>query len=145
MVNITNIRLYLDFALDESYTPTRIAFLAGTSYYDLIAFAELTFEQPRGWIDLDLTGVGGGRDGNVLRAFVVQMKVLENHQNGKDSHVRGLKIYAQEEYTRAADARRRTLWEHDAKEAAITSLGDEDDDGDDGLLEPGWLANPVLR
>jgi anaphase-promoting complex subunit 10 len=32
-----------------------------------------------------------------LRAFLVQIKVLENHQNGKDTHIRGLKIYAKDE------------------------------------------------
>lgn len=42
-------------------------------------------------------GVGGGCDGNTLRAFLVQIKVVENHQNGKDTHVRGLRIYARDE------------------------------------------------
>jgi len=27
----------------------------------------------------------------------VQVKVLENHQNGKDTHIRGLKIYSRDE------------------------------------------------
>ncbi|KAI9789559.1 MAG: anaphase promoting complex subunit doc1 [Peltula sp. TS41687] len=138
MVSITNIRIYLDFVLDESYTPTRITFLAGTSHHDLIAFAELAFEQPKGWIDVDLTGVGGGRDGNTLRAHLVQMKILENHQNGKDTHVRGLRIYAREEGAR----RRKTQAAGVGEEMGIGGgFLDEVVDG----LDDGWMAEPVLR
>ena len=31
-------RVYLDFALDESYTPTRMQFWGGTGMYDLVSF-----------------------------------------------------------------------------------------------------------
>lgn len=68
--------------------------LGGTGYHDLTQFANLEFNQPKGWIDVDLKGVGGGADGNTLRAFLIQVKVVENHQNGKDTHLRGMKIYA---------------------------------------------------
>ena len=97
MVNIVAIRMYLDFAQDESYTPTRLLLLAGTGYHDLIPFQTLAFEQPKGWIDVDLSGVGGGKNRDELRCFLLQVKVLENHQNGKDTHIRGLKIYARDD------------------------------------------------
>lgn len=32
----------------------------------------------------------------VLRAHLVQIKILENHQNGKDTHLRGLQIFAKD-------------------------------------------------
>jgi anaphase-promoting complex subunit 10 len=96
-VCILSIRIYLDFEADESYTPTRITLLAGTGYHDLLPFSSLEFTQPKGWIDVPLEGAGGGPDGNTLRAFLVQVKIVENHQNGKDTHVRGLKIYARDE------------------------------------------------
>ncbi|KAB8300561.1 hypothetical protein EYC80_000719 [Monilinia laxa] len=94
---IRAIRIFLDFEADESYTPTRIQLLGGTGYHDLIPFSDLSFVQPKGWIDVNLDHVGGGSDGKTLRAFIVQVKVLENHQNGKDTHVRGLKIYSHDE------------------------------------------------
>lgn len=97
LVQIRSVRLFLDFEADESYTPTRITLLAGTGYHDLLPFSSLEFAQPKGWIDVPLEGVGGGPDGNTLRAFLVQVKVVENHQNGKDTHLRGLKIYAHDE------------------------------------------------
>lgn len=92
-MKIRAIRMYLDFETDESYTPTRIQFLGGTGYHDLTPFANLTFQQPKGWIDVDLKRVGGGPDGNTLRVFLIRVKILENHQNGKDTHIRGMKIY----------------------------------------------------
>ncbi|KAI9808493.1 MAG: anaphase promoting complex subunit doc1 [Phylliscum demangeonii] len=97
MVSISHIRIYLDVVLDESYTPTRISFLAGTSPHDLIEFVQLALEHPKGWIDVGLAGVGGGPDGNTLRAHLVQLRIAENHQNGKDTHLRGLQIYARED------------------------------------------------
>ncbi len=72
-------------------------FLAGMSMYDLTEFAEWVGEEPKGWVDVPLEGVGGGDDGNVLRAMVVQIRVCENHQNGKDTHVRGVQVFAMDE------------------------------------------------
>lgn len=138
MVSITNIRLYLDFAADESYTPTRLSFLAGTGHHDLIEFTELAFEKPKGWIDVELTGVGGGPDGNTLRAHLVQLKISENHQNGKDTHVRGLKIFARDDSARVRLPERtsRRTGPHQEQRRNV-----EDEDP----AEPSWLAEPVLR
>lgn len=97
LVHIVKLRVYLDFTLDESYTPTRMLFLAGMGMYDLTEFAEWIGEEPKGWVDVPLEGVGGGDDGNVLRAMVVQIRVCENHQNGKDTHVRGVQVFAMDE------------------------------------------------
>lgn len=72
-------------------------FLAGMGMYDLTEFAEWVGEEPKGWVDVPLEGVGGGEDGNVLRAMVVQIRVCENHQNGKDTHVRGVQVFAMDE------------------------------------------------
>lgn len=47
-----------------------------------------------GWQHVPLAGVGGEPDGNTLVSWVLQMQILENHQNGKDTHLRGIKIYA---------------------------------------------------
>lgn len=38
LVKIVKIRVYLDFLLDESYTPTKIQFWGGTGMYDLVSF-----------------------------------------------------------------------------------------------------------
>lgn len=115
-------RIYLDFELDESYTPTMIRFAAGMGYVDLQEFAVMKFEQPKGWMEVDFEGVGDAaedpsmtneneqemdvdseeekenslRKMPVLRCMLVQVRICENHQNGKDTHLRGLQIFARD-------------------------------------------------
>ena len=109
MVGVVGMRVYLDFDLDESYTPTLIRFAAGTGYHDLQEFSAMRFEQPRGWIDVDWEGVGEPADDAdepdgllrqpmppALRCMLVQVRVCENHQNGKDTHLRGLQLFARD-------------------------------------------------
>jgi anaphase-promoting complex subunit 10 len=93
-VGIRDIRFYVDYSEDESYTPTKIIFKSGTSENNLIQFAAMNMESPVGWQQVPLAGVGGEPDGNTLVSWVLQMQILENHQNGKDTHLRGIKIYA---------------------------------------------------
>lgn len=124
VVEIAAMRIYLDFDQDESYTPTKVAFLAGMGEMDLQEWSVMSFVEPRGWVNVDFEGVGAvdgsgdeesgsedelsGDEGDgemgrcrkrklpVLRAMLVQVKILENHQNGKDTHLRGLQIYAKD-------------------------------------------------
>lgn len=113
LVEIVHMRIYLDFDSDESYTPTKIQFLAGMGVHDIQDFAEMSFEQPTGWIDVDFSNVGPIEPGEdesddpnkeidwsrrpVLRAFLVQVRILENHQNGKDTHLRAVQLFARDE------------------------------------------------
>lgn len=131
MVSIVKIRVYLDFELDESYTPTRMVFLAGTSMYDLTEFAEWVGEAPRGWVDVKLEGVGSGGS-DVLRAMVVQVKICENHQNGKDTHVRGVQLFARDERNETG------------RSGALVD-GTERIREEQPMAQPDWMEEPVLR
>ncbi|KAF4967475.1 hypothetical protein FZEAL_10526 [Fusarium zealandicum] len=93
-VGIRDIRFYIDYNEDESYTPTKVVFKAGTSENNLIEFANMALDNPVGWQQVPVAGAGGDPDGNSLVAWVLQMQILENHQNGKDTHLRGIKIYS---------------------------------------------------
>jgi anaphase-promoting complex subunit 10 len=114
-VALAHMRVYLDYARDESYTPTRMQFLAGTGVHDVLPFAEMSFEHPTGWVDVDFSNVGpvleddedededdaGQREIDwsrrpVLRAFLIQVRILENHQNGKDTHLRAVQLFARD-------------------------------------------------
>ena len=97
LVTIRRIRFYVDYNEDESYTPTRIRILAGTGWHDLIPLTEMFLERPEGWQDVPLAGAGAGPDENSLACWIFQLVILENHQNGKDTHIRGLKVYALDE------------------------------------------------
>ena len=145
LVLIRAIRIHLDFGADESYTPTRITLLAGTGYHDLIPFSTLEFAQPSGWIDVSLDNVGGGDDGKTLRAFLVQVRVMENHQNGKDTHVRGLKIYARDE--RLGRGGLGVLGEMEGVEGRRRVGRQAPNHGTERttLIEPDWMGDPEIR
>ena len=89
--------------------------------------------------------------GSVLKAMVIQMRIIENHQNGKDTHVRGFQVYAKDEDKRrlgtapsaSADARRR----HSARKS-VRGMKDERNEGGhgdagkiSGLEEPDWMGD----
>ncbi|KAH8760561.1 anaphase-promoting complex, subunit 10-domain-containing protein [Diaporthe sp. PMI_573] len=103
-VEIRALRFFVDYTQDESYTPTKILWLAGTSEHSLIQFASSALQNPVGWQEVSITGCGGGDDSNSLCCFVVQMQVMENHQNGKDTHIRCVKVYGFDDQLRAAGA-----------------------------------------
>lgn len=88
------LRLFLDYELDESYTPTKIQITAGFGPNQTIPFSTLELTTPKGWVDVPIAGAGGGPDGNSLCCWFVRIIILENHQNGKDTHLRGIKVYA---------------------------------------------------
>jgi anaphase-promoting complex subunit 10 len=96
-VEIRALRFYVDYSQDESYTPTHIVFYAGTGPHDLIQFAEVPLTNPVGWQDVPIADCGGGHDGHSLCCMIVQMHIKENHQNGKDTHIRGIKIFGLDE------------------------------------------------
>lgn len=221
------IRVYLDFEMDESYTPTKMVFLAGMGGNDLVEFATWEGDGPCGWVDVPLEGVGGrnggwvregvvrrrksksggprrstaggprlpgeeernsdGLDsanedegnslngdladdqndsyaGNVLKAMVIQMRVIENHQNGKDTHVRGFQVFACDDGRRrvvaapsaSADGRHRRQSVRPSLQGGVHDilhpcrLGSEDVDANriiaaSGLDEPDWMGEPVVR
>lgn len=159
MVSIVGMRIYLDFDLDESYTPTLIRFAAGTSYHDLQEFCCMRFEQPRGWLDVDFeSGVGGPEFGNddseqeenveqglmrrmpTLRCMLVQVRICENHQNGKDTHLRGLQIFARDEEGMGTTAVRLERGEGQGKRKDLTIRTKRG-----GWELPSWAEAQVLR
>lgn len=219
---MVRIRVYLDFEMDESYTPTKMVFLAGMGGNDLVEFATWEGDTPCGWVDVPLEGVGGRNGGwvrndaiaksrhrtkssrrtmgshrhngdeddtaaneaenghhfddededhqqdpyagNVLKAMVIQMRVVENHQNGKDTHVRGFQVFSCDDSRRrlaaapsaSADDRHRRHSIRQSLRADVHGalghdpLGNEDVDAGrlsltSGLSEPDWMGEPVIR
>ncbi|KAF2265166.1 galactose-binding like protein [Lojkania enalia] len=251
LVRIVGLRLYLDFNLDESYTPTRIVFLAGSGGNDLVEWGEMRLEQPRGWIWADFSGVGdtdsesdsgeelNGEDaviqhlaealeddgsdfennrprvgaegvglgaGNgepmvvdqttpilqhqqqqqqtpnstllrnhprralqnltpnaspaipqrkekrakvpTLKAHLVQIRILENHQNGKDTHLRGLQIFARDD-ERGGDGSHRkpvvTLSQAKDDSRRKSRKSEKGSSRFRGLGRSQWDAEPTIR
>jgi anaphase-promoting complex subunit 10 len=129
---------------------------------------ELTM--PKGWIDVPIAGAGGGPDGNSLCCWFVRVIILENHQNGKDTHIRGVKVYALDEGADTAENNPLDDVVDDLEDHRLRvqrmSLGDSDDDtllrldaqsgkrktnakkytpGDGGLTIPDFMREPEIR
>jgi anaphase-promoting complex subunit 10 len=84
-MNISNISIYVDYKLDESYTPSKIVVKAGGcgTFQPVQTF---TVNEPSGWLDIKLDAP--------IRTFHLQICVVQNHQNGKDTHIRQVKIFS---------------------------------------------------
>ena len=99
-VRIREVAIYADYKLDESYTPSKISIRAGNSFHDLREIKVVDLEEPVGWMHFRLrapndaaAAADDADEGECLRAYSLQLAVLGNHQNGRDTHVRQVKIY----------------------------------------------------
>ncbi|KAK2023526.1 anaphase-promoting complex subunit 10 [Colletotrichum zoysiae] len=144
-VGIRDIRFFVDYNEDESYTPTKIIFKSGTSENNLIQFATMEMSQPSGWQQVPVVGAGGGPDGNTLVSYVFQMQILENHQNGKDTHLRSIKIYAAD--TDAPNVDLDSTHHNVANEGADEEPADPWDLSvlEAGLTIPDFMKEPEIR
>ncbi|KAI5072287.1 hypothetical protein GOP47_0012393 [Adiantum capillus-veneris] len=89
-VRLQQLAIYVDYKHDESYTPNKISVRAGNSFHDLREIKQVDLFEPVGWVRVSLCP---NDSIEFLRAFLVQLAVLSNHQNGRDTHIRQIKIY----------------------------------------------------
>lgn len=62
--SLKQVSLYLDYALDESYTPKKLCIRAGSSTHDLRDIMTIHLHEPAGWINVPLgdpAGLGANR------------------------------------------------------------------------------------
>jgi len=80
--------------MDDSYCLAQVCVRAGTGANDIQDIRLVTFEKPNGWKEMDLSpeAMEDGEGNKPLQAYIVQIYILANHMNGKDSHIRGMKI-----------------------------------------------------
>ncbi|OMO56943.1 hypothetical protein CCACVL1_26157 [Corchorus capsularis] len=90
-VKLQLVVLYVDFKLDESYTPSKISIRAGDGFHNLKEIKTVELVKPTGWVYLSLSG-NDPRE-TFVNTFMLQIAVLSNHLNGRDTHVRQIKVY----------------------------------------------------
>ncbi|RLN11005.1 hypothetical protein BBJ28_00023808 [Nothophytophthora sp. Chile5] len=95
-MTIKEVALYLDYKLDESYTPKKISIRCGATVHDLKEIHVQHVVEPNGWISIPLHADEGAEQ-TPVRAFFLQIAILAMHQNGRDTHIRQVKIYAPRE------------------------------------------------
>lgn len=102
-VSVTNVCLYLDYTLDESYTAKKVVVSSGTSSHDLFDVVTIELTDPVGWVVIPLSNPLLSlqeEESTYLRTHMLQVKVLSMHQNGKDTHIRQVKILGPRESQR---------------------------------------------
>ncbi|XP_035227445.1 anaphase-promoting complex subunit 10-like [Stegodyphus dumicola] len=87
---IQDVCLYADYKLDESYTPNKISVRAGTHFHDLQEVEVMELNEPSGWVRIPLKDVLD----QPIRTYLVQIAVLSNHQNGRDTHLRQIRVHS---------------------------------------------------
>ncbi|KAL8538998.1 hypothetical protein ACS0TY_000848 [Phlomoides rotata] len=90
-VKLQLVVLYVDFKLDESYTPSKISIRAGDGFHNLKEIKVVELVKPTGWVYISLSG-SDPRE-TFVNTFMLQIAILANHLNGRDTHVRQIKIY----------------------------------------------------
>lgn len=86
--SVKAICFYVDYRQDESYTPSRISIRAGNNMLDLVEVAKVEVVEPAGWVVVHLQAKEDS-----VRAFMLQVAILSNHQNGRDTHLRQVKVF----------------------------------------------------
>jgi anaphase-promoting complex subunit 10 len=68
----------------------RICIRCGTSTQDLIDLTAIDLHEPTGWVTIPLFDP---IDQLPIRAHLIQVRITAMHQNGRDTHIRQLKIF----------------------------------------------------
>jgi anaphase-promoting complex subunit 10 len=92
-VEVSRIAVQTDYRMDESYTPQKLSVRIGTRWSDMKVLRTDEVQEPQGWIVIPLgKGSVSGYPGRIL-----QIGILANHQNGRDTHVRQIKVFGPRE------------------------------------------------
>ncbi|CAG8633281.1 11198_t:CDS:2, partial [Paraglomus brasilianum] len=91
-VFVSQISLQIDHKQDESYTPSKITVRAGTNFADLQDLRTMELSEPTGWIDIQLSP--DLMKNRPIGAHLFQICIKSNHQNGKDTRIRQIKVFA---------------------------------------------------
>lgn len=80
---ISKLSVYIDYKQDESYSPKVISIRGGTLEMIEITRSEINVEV--GWMDFPVD----------VTVFCLEFVILQNHQNGRDCHIRNIKIFTE--------------------------------------------------
>ena len=68
----------------------RFSIRAGNNFNDLGEIEQVELSEPSGWVMIPLKDINS----QPIRTFMLQIAVLSNHQNGRDTHMRQIKVHS---------------------------------------------------
>ncbi len=99
--------------MDDSYTPTSIGIKAGTYFHDLVEVRRRELDSPKGWTHFALSPLTSdpneeslvpGTLPPAIWTYHLQVNIYANHLNGKDTHLRGVRVFGPPTEARKAQA-----------------------------------------
>jgi anaphase-promoting complex subunit 10 len=87
---ISHVCMYCDYNLDESYNVKKLSIRCGTSLHDLVDVTTIELSEPVGWVIIPLKDPKNKNSD--LRTHLLQIKIISMHQNGRDTHIRQVKL-----------------------------------------------------
>lgn len=79
---IQSVQLFLSFTQDDSYTPEKIEIRCGLTREAIRPISSVTLVEPEGLFTMNVA----------RRCLYIQIIINANHQEGKDTHIRHLKV-----------------------------------------------------
>jgi len=138
---VAEVCVYVDYKIDESYTPRKISLRSGTTHHDLEEVRALTLEKPMGWVRIPCGDPAARGAARFLRTWYLQLVVHFMHQQGRDTHIRCVKILGPPSIGAAAAAEVEAGVEAEAEaEAEVTAAGAPASVG-----APMWSAPPAAE
>jgi anaphase-promoting complex subunit 10 len=97
---INEVWIYLDYKTDESYTPSKISLKVENAFGEMVEVKLVDFEEPVGWykISLDERNSKGEMIKPYLKTISIQIIILQNTHNGRDTHIRNVKVFSPREH-----------------------------------------------
>ena len=89
--SVSKLCFFVDYGLDESYTAKKITVKTGLTQHDLVDVAAIELLEPSGWCHINIKDTENGDQ--PLRTHLIQMRIQSMHQNGRDTHIRQIKIF----------------------------------------------------
>ena len=73
-MSVSRVCLYLDYNLDESYTPKKISIKSGMSTHDPEDVTAIELQEPIGWVSISLSSSESENISDCLRTHVIQVR-----------------------------------------------------------------------
>lgn len=86
LVYVNTVQLTLMYSLDDSYTPAKIEVRTGIVRESIQPVLKTTLVEPEGVVALNVN----------RQCFFLQLVILTNHQEGRDTHIRNFKVIDEE-------------------------------------------------
>jgi anaphase-promoting complex subunit 10 len=96
LTQVVYVAVLLLFGSDESYTPKKLSVRAGTHSHDVSEVGSADVDSPNGWVVVELLEDPAMRGASSAKVWCTYLQVMitENHQNGRDTHVRGMRVFS---------------------------------------------------